>query len=201
MHLRLGVWMTALVLGLMHPILGIPTGQRMRIEQDPSSPGKILNAGRYIKQAFVLFQSTEPSHSAHQTLNLADPDVRAAKMMVEFLLESAWKELDIEPLIRWSVREAYAVKLPEIVIRDYAPLAPGWTPAKELNFLLDRIRTKKSAQFPRVDNPGTAYVKPIPGEEGTYEICVEGLVKQTVNIGSETLKELRKLVPFEWAKK
>ncbi|KAJ3743801.1 hypothetical protein DFH05DRAFT_1252352 [Lentinula detonsa] len=203
MHLRLGLWITALILGLIHPILGIPTGRGsvMRIEQDPNSPGKISNADHYIKKVYVQFKPDDSPVGRHsvEPLDLGKPTVRAAEMMVEFVLRSAWKELEIEPSVRWSTREAYGVKFPEISIDKYGSLAAGWTPAKQLNFSL--IRSKAPGVQREIEQE-RAYVKPIPTrkKEGSFRIYVKGLVEKTVKMDSETLKELRQLVPFEWPK-
>ncbi|KAJ3980509.1 hypothetical protein F5890DRAFT_1557635 [Lentinula detonsa] len=200
MHLRLGLWMTALILGLMHPILGIPTrqGQVMRIKQDPNSPGKISSADkRYMKLVTFRFKpddSPEVTRSA-VSLDLDEPAVRAAKMMAEFVLRSAWKQMRIEPLIRWGTNEAYGVKLPEIVISRHGSLAAGWTPAKELDFSL--VRMKSVEGWETFSKTEFGYVKPVPKEEGLFQMCVAGSAK-TVKMDLETLKELRQLVPFEW---
>ncbi|KAJ3993581.1 hypothetical protein F5050DRAFT_686624 [Lentinula boryana] len=209
MHqVRLGLWITALILGLIHPILGIPTRQVMEIEggpaaqQDPNSPGKILNADLYIKKVSVQFKPDDSplGRLVVESLDLNEPAVRAAKMMVEFLLQSAWKELELEPSVRWSTREVYGVKMPEVDIDKYGSLGVGWTPGKQLNFSLVR---SKAPGVQRVIKKERAYVKPIPTrkKEGSFRIWVEDIVEKTVKMDSETLKELRQLVPFEWPEK
>ncbi|KAJ3980506.1 hypothetical protein F5890DRAFT_691496 [Lentinula detonsa] len=203
MHLRLGLWITALILGLIHPILGIPTGRGsvMRIEQDPNSPGKISNADHYIKKVSVQFKTDDTTLGRHsvEPLDLDEPAVRAGKMMVEFLLQSAWNELELEPSVRWSTREVYGVKMPEVDIDKSGSLGAGWTPGKQLNLSLVR---SKAPGVQRVIEKERAYVKPIPTrkKEGSFRIYVKGLVEKTVKMDSETLKELRQLVPFEWPK-
>ncbi|KAJ3711884.1 hypothetical protein DFJ43DRAFT_1228418 [Lentinula guzmanii] len=200
MHLRLGLWITALILGLIHPILGAPTWQSslVRVKQDPKCPGKILNEDEiYTTKVFVRFKTRDTLLGTYnvEPLDLEKPEVDAATLMFECLLHSAWQELKLKPSVRWSTCEVYGVTMPEIEIDNYGLFVDGWTPAKELKFTLTRWGVQV------MNDMEIGYMKPIPGEEGTYEIYVKGLVKKTVNIGSEKLEELRKLVPFEWPKK
>ncbi|KAJ3993579.1 hypothetical protein F5050DRAFT_1780900 [Lentinula boryana] len=150
----------------------------------------------------ILFQATDKVAAAaaaagRESLNLNDNI--SARLLVDFVFRSTWSELHILPKIRQSTNEFYGIRTPEIKIRPDGSLA-GWNPSKKLSFILDTMKGN-GALSPC--SGCEVSVNPVLGQEGSYGIRIKGGVKleKVVEMDSETLKELKQLVRFEWPRK
>ncbi|KAJ3711882.1 hypothetical protein DFJ43DRAFT_1161598 [Lentinula guzmanii] len=186
--------------GLMNPTLGVPVRSPEPPKLDYNLPTQVRES-LFVETAMVLFRATDKVAAAaaaagRESLDLNDNISHAARLLVDFVFRSTWRELHILPKIRPSTNEIYGIRTPKITIRPDGSLA-GWTPSKKLSFMLDTMKGN-GAQSPC--SGCEVSVNPVLGHEGSYGIKIRGGVGlgKVAEMDSETLKKLKQLVPFEW---
>ncbi|KAJ3795923.1 hypothetical protein GGU11DRAFT_746626 [Lentinula aff. detonsa] len=185
--------------GLMNPTLGVPVRSPAPPTLDYNLPTEVRES-RFVETTMVLFQATDKVAAAgRESLNLNDNISHAARLLVDLMFRSTWRELHIQPKIRQSTNELYGIRTPKITIKPDGSLA-GWNPSKKLSFILDTMKGN-GALSPC--SGCEVSVNPVRGHEGSYGIKIKGGVGlgKVVDMDSETLKELKQLVPFEWPRK